>query len=61
VSTYYAIVCNTHMERLAVAKENGGGCSLLKDCETVAAFVVAHRGCAIRILSEHDEDYYAKP
>jgi hypothetical protein len=57
LSTYYFIVCDTHMERTdAASKTSGGiGCHLDASKHTLLPFIVAHHGCPVRIVSENSE------
>jgi hypothetical protein len=52
------IVCDKHLERTdAASKTSGGrGCHLADSKYTLLPFIVAHAGCPIRIVSEHDAD-----
>ena len=59
MSTYYKIVCDDHMERTDAASRTAGGHCFLSDGKrTLLPFIIAHCGCRIRIVSEHDDDYH---
>jgi hypothetical protein len=60
MSTYYYIVCDKHMERTDAASRTAGGigCHLADSEYTLLPFIVAHAGCPVRIVSEHENDSY---
>jgi hypothetical protein len=61
MSTYYAVVCDKHMERTDAASRSGGGIGNVDLCDskhTLKPFLVAHQGCPLRCISEHQDEYY---
>ena len=59
MSTYYKLICHDHKERTdAVSRTAGGSCFLADGHRTLLPFLIAHCGCNVGIVSEHDEDYY---
>ncbi len=57
MSTYYYLVCDTHREYTCAASRTAGGyCPLGDSDKTLRPFVIAHAGCAVRILSEHSPE-----
>ena len=60
MSTYYFIVCDKHKERTDAASHTmaGIGCRLGDSDTTLNPFIVAHAGCPVRIVSEHEDDSY---
>lgn len=60
MSTYYFMVCDKHKERTPAASWTmmGIGCRLGDSDTTLNPFIVAHAGCLVRIVSEHENDAY---
>lgn len=59
MSTYYFLVCDKHMERTDACSWTawGIGKSPMGDSQdTLGPFIVAHHGCNLRCVSEHDYD-----
>jgi len=59
MSTYYFIVCDDHRERTDAASSAAGGCALADGPHTLIPFIIAHHGCNVRIVSEHDEEGFS--
>jgi hypothetical protein len=61
LSTYYFIVCDDHKERTDAASRSAGGYGALVDSpKTLTAFIIAHCGCKIRIVSEYEDAGYSE-
>ena len=59
MSTYYFIVCDDHKERTDAASRTAGGhCHLANSSTTLLPFIIAHCGCRVRIVHEHEDDSY---
>ena len=58
LSTYFYMVCDKHLERTAAASKRASGtaCHLADSQHTLLPFIVAHAGCPVRIVSEHEKD-----
>ena len=58
MSTYYYMVCGKHLERTYAASGTAGGIGnhLADSPHTLLPFIVAHAGCPVRIVSEHEDD-----
>lgn len=56
MSTYYFLICDDHRERTDAASSAAGGCALADGPHTLIPFIIAHCGCNVRIVSEHDEE-----
>jgi len=55
MSTYYYLVCETHKEVTDAASRTAGGyCPLGDSTETLIPFIIAHCGCEVKIINEHD-------
>ncbi len=61
MSTYYYMVCDKHKERTDAASRTffGIGCHLADSVHTLLPFIVAHAGCPVRIVSEHEDAAYS--
>lgn len=58
MSTYYKLVCDDHMECSDAASRTAGGwCFFGYGDETLVPFIIAHCGCRVRIINEHDDDW----
>lgn len=60
MSTYYAVVCDKHMERTDAASRSCGGIGNVHIGDskyTLKPFLIAHQGCALRCISEHKDEY----
>lgn len=59
MSTYYKLICEKHKERTdASSRTLGGWCFLGDGGETLVPFLIAHCGCNIRSVSEHEDESY---
>ena len=57
MSTYYFMVCDTHKEKTDAASRTAGGYCPLGDSDTtLTPFIIAHAGCDVRIISEHEAE-----
>ena len=54
----FYMVCDKHLERTAAAsiRASGTACHLADSGHTLLPFIVAHAGCPVRIVSEHEKD-----
>lgn len=60
MSTYFKLVCDKHKERTDCASRTlGGWCSLADSEITLIPFLIAHCGCNLRCVSEHEDDAYS--
>jgi hypothetical protein len=61
LSTYYYMICDGHKERTQAASRTmmGIGTHLCDSEFTLLAFIVAHAGCPVRIVSEHEYEAYS--
>lgn len=56
MSTYYFVTCKKHQQRADAASWMSHGVHHLCDsAETLPAFLVAHRGCELKVVSEHED------
>lgn len=59
MSTYYSMVCDKHLERChAVSRTAGSYCNLIDSGKTLQPFIIVHHSCPVRVVSEHEDDYY---
>ena len=60
MSTYYKLICEDHEERVCAASRTAGGWGCFADSGiTLIPFIIAHRDCHVRIISENDEEWYS--
>lgn len=59
MSTYYSLICENCGERVEAVSRTISGTSPFGDSElTLLPFLIAHEGCAIKVVSEHNEDFH---
>jgi len=58
MSTNYYLICDKHLERTEACIRVANGLEQLASGRTLGPFIVTHRGCPIRIVSEHDHEAY---
>lgn len=59
MSTYYYMVCDKPLERTDACSRTFGGIGQAALCDsqkTLGPFIVTHRGCPVRIVSEYEDD-----
>jgi hypothetical protein len=56
MSTYFTLICEDHKEKVdAASRTIGGYCPLAEGPVCLVPFIIAHAGCHVEIVSEHDE------
>lgn len=59
MSTYYAIICDDHKEITDAASRSAGGIGHLDNSDTtLLPFIVIHCDCNVRIINEHEREWY---